>query len=45
MVIPNQLIRPATAVILENQPKTLPDPVLTPMYESKANMEQNMMDA
>jgi hypothetical protein len=45
MVIPNQVIRPATEVMLENQPKTLPDPVLTPMYESKENAEQKMSDA
>lgn len=41
--IPNQVINPATEVILANQPKTLPEPALTPMYAKQANSEQKMM--
>lgn len=42
--IPNQVIRPATAVILASQPKTFPDPDLTPIKARREKAEQKMMD-
>lgn len=42
--IPNHVIRPATAVMLTNQPKTRPDPALMPMYAKVENNEQKIID-
>jgi hypothetical protein len=35
--IPSQLNIPETELILENHPKTLDEPELTPMYDNKAS--------
>jgi len=40
--MPNQVIKPATAVILANQPNTLPDPVWTPMNARNANTVEHI---
>ena len=37
--MPNQVIRPATEVILENQVNTLPEPEWTPMYAKREKAE------
>lgn len=42
--IPNQVMRPAIAVMLANHPNTVPEPLLTPMYARKAKHEQNAME-
>src|SRR6266702_3538657 len=40
--MPNQVKRPAMAVILANQLNTLPEPEWTPMYAKRANEEETM---
>ena len=44
-LIPNQVINPATDVILTNHPKTVPDPLLTLIYERNENAVQNKMES
>lgn len=41
--IPNQVIKPAIEVIFWNQVKTLPEPLLMPMYARHENSEQKMI--
>jgi hypothetical protein len=43
--MPNQVRRPATAVMLANQLKTLPEPAWTPMNAKSAKDEEKMSDA
>ena len=39
--MPNQVIRPATAVMFANQVNTLPEPALTPMNARKAKAAEH----
>lgn len=36
----NEWTHPATAIMAENHPKTFPEPLLIPMYASRANIAQ-----
>ena len=38
--MPNHVIRPAIAVMFENQWNTVPEPLLTPIYDKNAKEEQ-----
>ena len=42
-LIPNHVIKPATAVIFWNHPNTRPEPLLMPMYARKAKRELKRM--
>ena len=42
--MPNHVMRPAMEVRLENQPKTLPEPDLTPMYAKNENAVESSSD-